>query len=196
MNNDNMPLSFRSKVCKALKKKLFWGIPTLFFVLIGLIVVGFATTHAAIKYTSRNEFCFSCHIGMDTIVEEYKESSHFINKKPDGEPAATCSDCHVPNRYPEKLQAKVIALKDIYYKWKGTINLENFETERLRLAEYVWNHMEKTNSQNCRDCHKGDLFDMTKQPQRAALNHMQLDKTGKTCIDCHSGIAHKRPVLK
>ena len=81
MKNDNIHPSFKLKVCRFLRKKLWLGIPAVFFVLIGLTVFGVASIHGSIKFTSRNDFCFGCHVGMDTIVEEYKESSHFINKK-------------------------------------------------------------------------------------------------------------------
>jgi cytochrome c-type protein NapC len=36
-------------------------------------------------------------------------------------------------------------------------------------------------------------MDFTQQENRAAQNHQKALDEGKTCIDCHQGIAHELP---
>ncbi|CAH0540630.1 NapC/NirT family cytochrome c [Vibrio marisflavi] len=172
-----------------LKKPLLLGIPIGVFVL--LLAIG--SFQGVMTLTNQNAFCFSCHLKMDTIVQEYKASDHYMRN---GKVIATCADCHVPHDFVDKMKVKIMATADIYYMLAGTITKENFEQHRPELAQKVWDTMEKDNSANCRYCHTGSNFDLTKQPQRAKLNHEQLGKTGKTCIDCHTGIAHKRIVIE
>ncbi|WP_026959060.1 NapC/NirT family cytochrome c [Aliagarivorans taiwanensis] len=183
---------------KKLKFKKLWGWlkrPWLLGIPIGIycIVLLGASFQGAMVASNHNEFCFSCHLSMDTIVQEYKASPHFIS---DDNVPATCADCHVPHDYVAKLKVKIAATADIYHMLKGTITKETFEEHRPRLAQEVWDHMVADDSANCRHCHQGDNFDLAKQPQRARLNHEQIEERGETCIDCHTGIAHKRIVIK
>lgn len=48
-------------------------------------------------------------------------------------------------------------------------------------------------SRECRNCHKFDYMDFTLQENRAADSHQIALDEGKTCIDCHQGIAHRLP---
>lgn len=161
------------------------------------VIVGVGLTaafHTTMEFTNRNEFCYGCHVGMDTIVEEYQASVHYKNASG---VAASCADCHVPKAFIPKMITKTIALKDIYHQWRGTINLENFEAHRLRLAEHVWEGMHSDDSANCKSCHNPENWDYEQMPARARLNHSpeKWTKKGQSCVDCHSGIAHQKPRL-
>ncbi|HVQ06722.1 MAG TPA: NapC/NirT family cytochrome c, partial [Burkholderiaceae bacterium] len=68
---------------------------------------------------------------------------------------------------------------------------EKFERERWRLANQVWDKMREDNSANCRHCH--DPQAMAKQSEDAVKQHKKFASGKATCIDCHSGIAHKEP---
>ena len=70
---------------------------------------------------------------------------------------------------------------------------EKFEAKRLQLARNVWRAMKTTDSRECRNCHDFESMDFTAQQSRARDRHAQADKEGKTCIDCHRGIAHQLP---
>jgi nitrate/TMAO reductase-like tetraheme cytochrome c subunit len=50
-----------------------------------------------------------------------------------------------------------------------------------------------TPSRECRNCHSYHAMDFTKQSRRAAEKMRKGLEAGKTCIDCHKGIAHKLP---
>jgi len=70
---------------------------------------------------------------------------------------------------------------------------DKFEAKRLELAERVWSSMEQTDSRECRACHNQNRMDFHKQSRRAQDKMEQALKEGKTCIECHKGIAHINP---
>ncbi|WEM44443.1 NapC/NirT family cytochrome c (plasmid) [Photobacterium sp. DA100] len=173
-------------------KKWLLGIPLggiLAFILGAFALGGF---HYGMTYTNNNDFCYGCHVGMDTIVEEYEASPHFTNTK--GVVAATCSDCHVPQEFFPKMALKIGASVDIIHMITGKINLENFESEhRPRLAEKVTHEFKENDSKQCRYCHDVTQMDFENQSRNASRRHQTMEARGLTCIDCHAGIAHKLP---
>ncbi|MGF1756708.1 NapC/NirT family cytochrome c [Photobacterium sagamiensis] len=182
-------LTRTQRLWRWLKKPLLLGIPIGIF--LALLAVG--AFQGVMVASNQNAFCFSCHLSMDTIVQEYKASPHY---RSDDEVLATCADCHVPHGFIDKMKVKIAATADIYHMMVGTINKENFEQHRPRLAKMVWEDMLANDSEACRSCHVDDKFDLSKQPQRARLNHEQMESRGETCINCHTGIAHKRITLE
>jgi len=53
--------------------------------------------------------------------------------------------------------------------------------------------MKRTDSRECRNCHE---FESMKPPQGTSVEedrHWRANMDGKTCIDCHKGIAHQLP---
>ncbi|WP_426416205.1 NapC/NirT family cytochrome c [Aestuariirhabdus sp. LZHN29] len=172
-----------------LKKPLLLGIP----IGVVLLFLGAGSFQGVMVLSNQNAFCFSCHLTMDTIVQEYQASSHYG----DGiDIPATCADCHVPHPFLEKMKVKIVAIADIYHMMAGTVTKENFESLRPAMAEGVWEVMKANDSSTCRNCHQGDNFVLEQQPQRARLNHQQMASRGETCIDCHQGLTHNRIVEK
>jgi cytochrome c-type protein NapC len=53
--------------------------------------------------------------------------------------------------------------------------------------------MEASDSRECRDCHGYSHMDLSEQERIARKRHNKAVDQGKTCIDCHKGIAHKEP---
>jgi len=157
---------------------IFWG--------------GFNT---AMEYTNRLEFCVSCHEMRDFVFEEYKETTHWQNTSG---VRATCADCHVPREWTAKLGRKIEAtFKEVPHKILGSIGTkEKFEAKRLELAERVWATMRKNDSLECRNCHELAVMTLETQKPRARTQHEDAKKTGETCIDCHQGVAHKKPKKK
>jgi len=141
-------------------------------------------------WTNTEEFCTSCH-EMQINYEEYEDTAHDKNRTG---VATTCPDCHVPQDFKSKIMAKLRASKDIYHHLIGTIDTEEkYEKHRLRMAESVWEMMRETDSQTCRNCHTVDSMAFEEQQGRAARKHKSMELKGKTCIDCHKGIAHDLP---
>ncbi len=145
------------------------------------------------EYTNTQEFCISCHEMRDNSFAEYRKSPHYENASG---VRAICSDCHVPKEWAAKLVRKIKATNEIYHKIAGTINTpEKFEAKRLVLAERVWASMLLSDSRECRNCHTYEAMAFDKQSRRAREKMQTGLKEGKTCIECHKGIAHKLPPM-
>ncbi|OJZ18433.1 MAG: Denitrification system component NirT [Thiobacillus sp. 65-29] len=153
---------------------LFWG--------------GFNT---GMEATNTLEFCVSCHEMRDNVYQEYKQTIHYSNRTG---VRAVCSDCHVPRDWTHKIIRKVQASKELYGKVMGTIaTKEKFEAKRLELARNEWKRMKAADSRECRNCHSFDGMNTEVQKTRARKQHEMAVEDKMTCIDCHKGIAHKKP---
>ncbi len=161
--------------------------------LAGMIVgvVGWGGFNTVMEATNSTEFCISCHEMRDTVYVEYKTSPHFQNAS--GVRAA-CADCHVPRDWTHKVIRKVQASGELYHWLIGSIDTkEKFEAKRHELARREWDRMRASDSRECRNCHSFDAMDFHKQTAKAASAMRDAEKAGKTCIDCHKGIAHSFP---
>jgi len=174
--------------------------PTAKYSLGTLLIVGFVVGiifwggfNTAMEMTNNEEFCISCHEMRDYVYEEYKDSVHYANRTG---VRATCPDCHVPKEWTYKVVRKIKASNELWHKALGSIDTpEKFEKKRLQLAKNVWKEMKATDSRECRNCHDYNSMDYTEQGRRSMKQHTKgLDK-GKTCIDCHKGIAHSLPAM-
>jgi cytochrome c-type protein NapC len=156
--------------------------------MLGFIAYGAMNTFFA--YTNEMAFCTSCH-SMKTNFEEYKETVHYKNASG---VQATCADCHVPKQFLPKLGAKIMAAKDVYHEIMGTVDTpEKYEEHRWEMASRVWAKMKATDSRECRNCHDFNNMDLSEQGRMARRKHPRAQEEGKTCIDCHKGIAHYEP---
>ena len=163
-----------------------WG--TLFIFFAGVIAAGLF--NIGLAFTNEMDFCTSCH-SMKINLEEYKETTHY--KSASGV-RATCSDCHVPKAFGPKMVAKVLAYKDVLHEILGTIDTpEKYEAHRWDMASRVWAKMKASDSRECRSCHEWDQMDLAEQDRSARKRHSRAVDEGKTCIDCHKGIAHEEP---
>lgn len=143
------------------------------------------------SFTAQSDFCLSCH-EMDHPYEEYKKSPHSINASGF---KVGCTDCHMPTGNWELLTHEIGSLGRLYHTFTGSINTaEKFQEKRLELAKRVWTHLEENNSAECRSCHDENSFDYEKFQDSTGAEQMQKGLAdGKTCIDCHKGIAHELP---
>ena len=160
---------------------------------VGLVVSGvlMAAGAAGLAWTNTEKFCISCHEMRDNVYAEFKDTIHDRNRSG---VRAICSDCHVPREPIAMLQRKVAATFEIWGKLTGVIDTkEKFEKHRYELATRVWKRMKGTDSLECRKCHKDVSMDPEKQSEKARARHLKAKAEGKTCIDCHFGIAHKEP---
>ena len=162
------------------------------FVLGGVVgVVFWGGFNTAMEATNSLEFCISCHEMKNTVYEEYKKSPHYTNASG---VRAVCSDCHVPKEWTAKLARKIQASNELYHHFRGTIDTpEKFNDKRAELAQHVWDTMKANDSRECRNCHSWDAMDFHKQTPRSREKMEEGRKEGKTCIDCHKGVAHTLP---
>lgn len=154
---------------------IFWG--------------GFNTT---LEATSTEEFCISCHSMKDNSYDEYRSSIHYSNRSG---VRATCPDCHVPEKWTDKIVRKIQASHDIWGRIIGTVDTrEKFVEKRRHMAEREWKRMKENDSLECRNCHNFEYMDFSEQAPRSVKMHSTALASGdKTCIDCHKGIAHQLP---
>ena len=163
-----------------------------------LLVVGFASGvvfwggfNTVVEATNTEQFCISCHEMRDNVYAEYKKTIHYSNRTG---VRAVCSDCHVPKDWTHKMIRKVQASRELYGKVMGTIDTkEKFEAKRLQLARNEWARMKAADSRECRNCHGFESMNTEVQKPRAKKAHELGQRDNQTCIDCHKGIAHKKP---
>ncbi len=161
------------------------------FFALGIIFWGGFNT--ALEATNREEFCISCHEMRDNVYQEYKETIHYSNRTG---VRATCPDCHVPKEWTYKMMRKIQASKEVWGKLTGSIDTrEKFVAKRAELAQHEWARMKKNDSRECRNCHSFDYMDFGEQGRRSSHMHAKAVDEGKTCIDCHKGIAHHLPAI-
>lgn len=174
------------------KQKWLFGGASVGLLLI-VFIVGVIFTggfNMALAWTNTESFCISCH-EMQTNYNEYKKTIHNSNRTG---VRATCPDCHVPHEFGPKMMAKLHAAKDVWHHITGLIDTkEKYENYRLTMAKDVWEKMKATDSRECRNCHKVESMAFDEQQGRAARKHKSIKETGKTCIDCHKGVAHELP---
>jgi cytochrome c-type protein NapC len=172
-------------------KAIRWGAVALFLVggVFGILFWG--GFHTVLEATNTQEFCISCHEMQNNVYEEYKKSPHYTNASG---VRATCPDCHVPKEWGPKMVRKIRASNELFHHLRGTIDTpEKFNEKRAEMAERVWAEMKANDSHECRNCHSWEAMDFHKQTARAREKMEEARKEGKTCIECHQGIAHTLP---
>jgi cytochrome c-type protein NapC len=172
--------------------------PSAKYSLLGLLVVGFfggiifwGGFNTGMEATNSLEFCIGCHEMRDNVYEEYKSTIHYNNRTG---VRAVCSDCHVPKDWTHKIMRKIQASKEVFGKITGVIDTkEKFEAHRLAMAEREWARMKSRDSIECRNCHSFEAMSPEVQKKTPYKKHMEAKAEGKSCIDCHQGIAHRLP---
>ena len=168
-----------------------YSVGLIFFVGIFTGIIFWGGFHTVVEATNTETFCISCHEMKDNVYQEYKETIHYSNRTG---VRAICSDCHVPETWVHKIARKIKATNELFHKMLGTIDTrEKFESHRLGMARNVWKVMKDTDSRECRNCHHFDYMNMDDQDKTARKKHQRAAEEGKTCIQCHQGIAHELP---
>jgi cytochrome c-type protein NapC len=145
----------------------------------------------SLELTNTETFCISCHEMQENVYKEYRDTIHYQNRTG---VRATCPDCHVPKEWIFKVARKVQATNELWHHFMGTIDTpEKFRAKRAVLAQHEWDRMRANDSRECRNCHAYTYMDYSKQARRANDQHPKGFEEGKTCIDCHKGVAHRLP---
>lgn len=162
--------------------------------LVGGFVVGiifWGGFHWSLELTNTEQFCTSCHEMEENVFAEYQGTIHYTNRSG---VRASCPDCHVPKEWMHKIIRKIRASNELYHHLLGSVSTPDlFRAKRLKLASNEWRRMKTTDSRECRNCHKFGFMDYSRQEPRASRIHQEALTQGKTCIDCHQGIAHSLP---
>ncbi|MBL8512916.1 MAG: NapC/NirT family cytochrome c [Betaproteobacteria bacterium] len=146
---------------------------------------------AGLAWTNTEEFCIGCHEMRDNVYAEFKGTIHDTNRTG---VRAVCADCHVPRQPGPMVVRKMRATLELYGHFVGVADTkEKFEAHRAKMAQRVWKRMKETDSIECRNCHHAEKMNSELQSEKARARHAKGRAEGKTCIDCHFGIAHKEP---
>jgi cytochrome c-type protein NapC len=180
---------FRTKYPSRLKALVIVMLLGMGFVLAGaVLVVGGA---AGLAWTETEAFCTGCHEMRDNVYAEYKGTIHDRNR---AGVRAICSDCHVPKEPVALIKRKFAASFEVWGHLTGAIDTkEKFQARKTELAHHVWKRMKETDSLECRNCHDAAHMESTLMSEKAQSRHLKMKTEGKTCIDCHFGIAHTEP---
>ena len=162
-------------------------------VVVGMVlgVVAVASFNGVMHATSTEDFCgTSCH-EMATPLSTLQQSAHYSNSHG---LSAGCSDCHIPREFIPKMVRKIEASRELWGHITGLIDTpEKYAAHQGAMREREINRMRANDSQECRNCHNVDRMDFSAQPRMAGRLHPTMKKRGKTCIDCHDGVAHSSP---
>ena len=189
-NNSTRPAPAKRSWWARLKPMIF-GVAGISFVA-GILFWG--AFHWSLELTNTEEFCISCHEMRENVYKEYQNTIHYANRTG---VRATCPDCHVPREWSYKIVRKIRASNELWHKLLGSIDTpEKFDAKRLVLAQNEWARMRSTDSRECRNCHSYESFDFGEQGRRGSKMHQVGLAEGKTCIDCHKGIAHGLPPVE
>jgi cytochrome c-type protein NapC len=192
MNDDTSSKSWLRRLLDFLRRPPAWSLWSV--ALIGMVVgiIFWGGFNTAMEVTNTLAFCAnSCHEMTDNVYAEYKSTIHYENRTG---VRAICSDCHVPKDWGHKVLRKVKATGELYGHIMGHLDTkEKFEAKRMELATNEWNQMKASDSRECRNCHSFTAMEQAKQRPKARANHAKALQEGKTCIDCHKGIAHLLP---
>jgi sulfatase modifying factor 1 len=152
----------------------------IFGLFIGFVLV--LSGNRAIKMTSTDVFCESCHVHPH-VTSSWKSSTHYDNKSG---VVVHCIECHLPPGGTQHLTEKArLGLKDIYGKLFKDISEINWEEKSK--PEFAKNF---TYKDACLRCHE-NLFPLTlsKEGDEAHLYYSQIpDKL--RCINCHLYVGH------
>jgi cytochrome c-type protein NapC len=179
----------------------WWAVlrrPAARYSLLALLLAGFfsgilfwGAFNTGMEATNTLSFCIGCHEMRDNVYVEYKETIHYQNRTG---VQVVCSDCHVPRDWAHKIVRKLEASKEVWGKLTGVIDTpEKFEARRMTMATREWARMKASDSRECRNCHSFDAMSEELQRKTPFKKHMSAKADGKTCIDCHKGIAHRLP---
>lgn len=153
-------------------------------------VAGVMVFNVSMHATSTEEFCISCHEMEANPWAQMQRTSHFSNA---AGLHATCSDCHLPKEFVPKMIRKVEASREVWGTLMGIIDTpEKYAAHAPKMKAREIARLKANDSQECRNCHNTQRMLMASQSAKAQEYHQAMKTNGKTCIDCHSGIAHPK----
>ena len=147
-----------------------------------------ATFNGAMHMTSTDEFCgSSCH-EMSAPLQSLQQTAHYSNSHGVG---VSCADCHIPKEFGPKMLRKIEASREVWGHFTGLIDTsEKYAAHRPAMQARELERIRANDSQECRNCHSQERMDFEAQSRAVRRYHRGMESRGKTCIDCHEGIAH------
>ena len=153
--------------------------------------IGVVLVSAAVRYTSRTEFCLSCH-EMRLYAAEMRASTHA--RDAEGRPIG-CAQCHIPRgNIVRMLAAKMwMGSKDVWIHAAGGGHALDRAAIQPRARRFI-------DDANCLACH-GDLGrnargDAPVSVEGGLAHENYLGRNGRSrngCAGCHTNVAHLPP---
>jgi nitrate/TMAO reductase-like tetraheme cytochrome c subunit len=138
-------------------------------------------------FTSSNQFCTTCH-SMTYAAEEYQRSVHYRSASG---VRASCGDCHVSEGVFAATWDHVMGTKDLLKHLFGP-DYDDPAINALHLPDAAFaarRWFKDRDSATCRRCH--ELAAIEGRRANTAAIH-QEEARGKTCIDCHYNLVHRK----
>ncbi|MEP4149397.1 MAG: NapC/NirT family cytochrome c [Halioglobus sp.] len=153
-----------------------------------LAALAFAGFEATMHYTSTDEFCgAACH-EMSVPAASLAGTAHGFNAHG---VSVGCADCHIPKEFVPKMVRKVEASREVWGHVSGLIDTpEKYAAHRPAMQQRELARIRANDSQECRNCHDVQNMDFDAQERAVRRYHRGMSQRGKTCIDCHQGLAH------
>jgi cytochrome c-type protein NapC len=124
---------------------------------------------------------------------EYRNTIHYQNRTG---VRATCPDCHVPKEWTHKMIRKIQAATKCCTKcWAPSTRLRSSTPSAPNWPARVGPH-EEDRQPGVPQLPQLQYMDYAEQNKRSSATHQAAFTAGKTCIDCHKGIAHRLPEIE
>jgi formylglycine-generating enzyme required for sulfatase activity/nitrate/TMAO reductase-like tetraheme cytochrome c subunit len=174
-----MNLIIFSRQIKHIKSRGKWG-----FIILGIVICLVITWSGrlAVKNTSSDKYCVSCHI-HPVADHSWKLSTHYNNSSGS---IVHCAECHLPPEGKGYLFAKAKhGFKDVYgYLFKDSAGINWEEKKLLENARgFVY-------ESSCLRCHQ-NLFPATLSVDGGNAHiFYTTDREQLNCINCHLNVGH------
>lgn len=164
--------------------------PVLIALVLGAVAgIGFLTVLIEFDhFTSTEEFCTGCH-SMELVAEPYRQSKHYM---PTSGVRASCGDCHVSQGVFAATLDHIMGTRDIIRQLFSSVDYDDPVLNALHLPEAAFATREilrKQNSDTCKRCHVQEAIVGVRAE---TLSVHQEEAEGKTCVDCHINLVHRR----
>ena len=139
------------------------------------------------QFTSSEAFCTTCH-SMELTAEPYRASAHY---RPASGVRADCGHCHVSEGVFAATWDHLLGTKDLFAQLFGA-DYDDPVINALHLPEAAFAAREwfrRNDSATCRRCHLQSAIVGTRPD---TLQIHTEDAAGKTCIDCHYNLVHRK----
>ena len=153
-----------------------------FFLGVMVCVILLVSGKKAIKYTSTDEYCASCHIHPHAD-QSWKLSTHYNNASGN---VVHCAECHLPPEGKGYLFAKAkTGLKDLYgFYFKDSASLDWKGKKLLEYAKGI------VYEKSCIECHQ-NLYPLTLSVNGGNAHLLyETSKDPVNCINCHLNVGH------
>ena len=152
-------------------------------VVVGIIII--ASGSVAVRQTSTNEYCASCHEIHPQATVSWKKSVHYNTKSGNH---TGCVECHLPPHGKGYMAAKIkTGARDVWSKW--TKDPASFDWEDRSRLEHAQKYVYES---SCIACHE-NLFPqgLSKEGEDAHIYFTSKNKPEDLrCINCHLDAGH------